>query len=112
MLGVLGVLAVQSRIQGVHAHLTRQTGRVFLAAKMESPMPDGKKTARSARPAKPRLSSRKVNTATCVAGLTTAGIGLVGVLTRAGGAFDMVLLLAGLLLTLVGLILRGRSPRT
>lgn len=75
-------------------------------------MPDGGKMAPSAPPARQRLSSRKVNTVTCVAGLAAAGIGLFGVLTRAGGAFDVVLLLGGLLMTLVGLILRGRSPRT
>jgi hypothetical protein len=78
---------------------------------MESPMPDGEKTTPSIRPARQRLSSRKVNTVTCVAGLAAAGFGLFGVLTHVGGAFDMVFLLGGLLVTLAGLILRGRSPR-
>jgi len=82
-----------------------------LAVHIESPMPDDAKMAPSARPARPRLSSRKVNTVTCVAGLAAAGFGLYGVLSRAGGVLNMVFLLGGMLVTLAGLILRGRSPR-
>jgi hypothetical protein len=75
---------------------------------MESPLSDRKRPPRSFR--RP-LRSRSVNNVTCAAGLVTAGIGILGVLTRAGGPIDMVLVLVGLLVTLVGLVLRGRSPR-
>lgn len=75
-------------------------------------MPDSGEAVPSAPPAKQRLTSRRLNTVTCVAGLVTAATGLLGVLTHAGGNFDVVLLLVGLLVALVGLVLRGRSPRT
>ena len=108
-------LSAVSRKLSAHlpSHLTHQTGRVFLAVQTKGgPVPDGGKMAAPARPARPPLRSKTVNTVTCVAGLATAVIGLLGVLTRAGGAFDMVFILGGLLVGLAGLILRGRSPRT
>ena len=76
------------------------------------PVPQDGKKAPTKRHAWWPLRSRTVNTATCVAGLVTTGIGLFGVLAGPRGAFDMVFLIGGLLVTLVGLVLLGRSPRT
>jgi len=79
-----------------------------LTAHMDSPLPDRKRPPRSFR--RP-LSSKSVNNVTCAAGLVTAGIGLLAVLTRSGGPIDVVFILAGLFVALAGLILRGRSSR-
>lgn len=76
------------------------------------PVPDRGKKARIKRPAWWPLRSRTVNTVTCVAGLVTTGIGLFGMLAGPRGVFDIMLLLGGLLVTVAGLVLLGRSPRT
>jgi hypothetical protein len=76
------------------------------------PTSDSGKMAPSTPRARLQLRSKTVNNFTCVAGLATAGLGLLGVLAGARGAFDVLLLLGGLLVAIAGLILRGRSSRT
>jgi hypothetical protein len=53
-----------------------------------------------------------VNTFTFVAGLATAGIGLLGVVNRPGAVFDLALIPAGLIVAVAGLVLRRRNQRT
>jgi hypothetical protein len=70
----------------------------------------GKRVPAAPRTRRP-LRSGTVNTFTFVAGLITAGIGLLGVLTRPGAAFDLALIPAGLVVAAAGLVLRRRNPR-
>ena len=55
--------------------------------------------------------SKRLRICTCVAGAGAAGIGLIYVLTGNARAIDIVLLVGGLLVAVVGpILMRARNP--